>query len=318
MNYSMDSDEMHDRDVVDMELAQRLEAYAEARLSPSLSATSRMRTQVMAAAHRQAALAQADANRTLLAAADIAARPTAMRRPAWRRPVSALLAACLILALAVSSVAAARPGGPLYGARIWVETLTLPTSAAERASAEVRRLNERLAEVDAAMRAGDTNAADAALSAYNAIVSEATAGTNGNAAANATLDTAVRHNIEVLTLLAGSVPDPARDAIEHAIQQSSSAVNGPHGNPGVGGQPSTNPGKTPQPGTTNRPEHSANPNNPTPTPAVATPQPPEDATPKPHPTPKPQVTPEPDAATPTPGHTPKADGKPSSPPGAGN
>ena len=315
MNDSMDSDRMHDRDVEDVELAQRLEAYAEARLSPSLSATSRMRAQAMTAAHQQTALARADTDRPILAAAYIAARRTAMRRPAWRHPVSALLAACLIVALAVSSVAAARPGGPLYGARIWVETLTLPTSATERATAEVHRLNERLAEAAVAMTAGDTNAADAALAAYSAIISEATGGANGNAAANATLDSAVRRNIEVLTLLAGRVPDQARDAILHAIQQSSSAVDGLHGNPGVGGKPSTNAGKTPEPGATNRPEHSANPNKPTPAPANATPKPHDDATPKPHPTPQPHATPEPNAAIPKPEHTPKAGGKPSGPPG---
>lgn len=290
----MDNDQMPDRDVEDVELARRLEAYAEARLSPSLSATTRMRARVMAAAHRQAP----------------PARPTVMRRPAWRRPAFALLAACLTLALAVGSVAAAQPGGPLYGTRIWAETLTLPTSAAERATAEVRRLNDRLAEAAAASAAGDTNAADAALAAYNSIIAEATAGTNGDAVANATLDTAVRRNIQVLTILAGRVPVQARNAILHAIEQSNSAVDGLSGQPGVGGQPSTNSGKTPEPGATPRSEHTANPNKPAPAPV--------DALPKPHPTPGPHVTLAPDAATPAPEHTPKAGGKPSSPPGNGN
>lgn len=263
MNHSMDNEQVPDRDVEDVELARRLEAYAEARLSPSLSATTRMRAQVMAAAHR----------------------PTVMRRPAWRRPVSALLAACLTLALAVGSVAAAQPGGPLYGTRIWAETLTLPTSAAERANAEVRRLQERLAEAAAATASGDTNAANAALEAYGAIVSEAT-GADVSAAATAALDAGIRRNIQVLTILAGRVPEQARDAIAHAIERSTSAVDGLRGQPGAGGQPPANPGKTPEPGSTNRPEHSANPNKPAPAPADATPKPQEDATPRPHPTPK--------------------------------
>ena len=283
MNHSMDNDRMPDRDVEDAELARRLEAYAVARLSPSLSATTRMRAQVMAAAHRQAS----------------SARPTVMRRPAWRRPAFALLAACLTIALAVGSVAAAQPGGPLYGTRIWAETLTLPTSAAERANAEVRRLQERLAEAAAATASGDTNAANAALEAYGAIVSEATTGADVSAAATAALDAGIRRNIQVLTILAGRVPEQARDAIEQAIERSTSAVNGLRGQPGVGGQPPANPGKAPEPGATNRPEHSANPNKPAPAPADATPKPQKDATPRPHP-------------------TPKAGGKPSSPRGNGS
>jgi hypothetical protein len=267
MNRLMDNDRMPDRDPEDDELARRLEAYAEARLSPSRSATARIRTQVMAAA------------------AEIAARPTVMRRPAWRRPLSALLAACLTLALAVGSVVAAQPGGPLYGARIWAETLSLPSSAAERATAEIGRLQERLAEAAAATAAGDTNAADAALGAYNTIVGEATTRADGSAAANATLDTGVRRNIEVLTVLVERVPEPARAAIKHAIERSNSAVDGLRGKPGVEGRPA-NPGKAPKPGEPDRPEGNANPDNPEPAPADATPKSQEDATPKPHPTPK--------------------------------
>jgi hypothetical protein len=243
----------------------------------------------------------------MAAAAEIAARPTVMRRPAWRRPVAALLAACLTLALAAGAVAAARPGGPLYGTRIWAEALTLPSSAAERATAEVQRLQERLAEAAAATAAGDTNAANAALAAYNAIVGEATTRADGNAAANSTLDTGVRRNIEVLTILSGRVPDQARDAIEHAIERSSSAVDGLRGKPGVGGQPPASPGKAPEPGATSRPEHTTNPNKPAPAPAAATPKHQDAATPKHQ-----------DDATPKPHPTPKAGGKPFNPPGNGN
>jgi len=306
---------MDDRDVEDVELAERLEAYAGARLTPSLSATSRMRAHVMAAAQRQAALARADADRTSLAAAEPASRSRIVHAPRWRRPVAALLAASLTLALAVGSVAAARPGGPLYGARVWAETLTLPTTAAERAAAEVRRLNDRLAEAADAEAAGDSNAAAAALAAYNAILAEATARTDGDAVANATLDTAVRRNIVVLTTLLGRVPDQAKDAIQHAIEQSDSAANGLQGQPGTGGPPSSNPGNGPA--ATNKPDHTANPNKPTPAPGNATTKPHEDATSKPHPTPKPKPTPEPAAATPAPEHTPKASGRPSPPPGGG-
>ena len=260
---------MPDRDLEDDELARRLEAYAEARLSPSLASVARIRAQVMATAANIAAQS----------------RPVVMRRPAWRRPVSALLAACLTLALAVGSVTASQPGGPLYGARIWAETLSLPSSAAERATAEVRRLQARLTEAAAATAVGDTRAADAALAAYNAIVGEATTRADGSAAANATLDTGVRRNIEVLSVLVKRVPEQARDAINHAIERSSAAVDGLRGKPGVEARPDS-PGKAPKPGPQDRPEDNANPNKPAPAPGDPTPRHQDDATPKAHPTPK--------------------------------
>ena len=214
--------------------------------------------------------------------------------------MTALLAAGLTLGIGVSSVAAAQPGGPLYGARIWAEALTLPTTANERAQAELRRLDERLAEAAAATAAGDTNAANAALEAYGAIVREATTGADVSAAATATLDAGIRRNIQVLTVLAGRVPEQARDAIEGAIDQSDSALDAIHGKP-AGDPPAATPTKSPRPNATDRPDRTANPNKPTPDPAE---------TPKPQPTPK-------AGATPTTDPTPKPGGKPSDPPGKG-
>ena len=298
---------MDDRDVEDVELAERLEAYAEARLSPTLSATSRMRTHVMAAAHRQATLLRAHADREALAAAELAAGPRIVRMARWRRPVAALLAASLTLAVAVGSVAAAQPGGPLYGARIWTETLTLPATATERAAAEVTRMNERLAEIAAAVASGNDNAEAAALAAYNQILAEATAGAEGNPEAIAALDTGVRNNITVLTALLGRVPEQARDAIQHAIDQSDSATNGLHGGP-----PPSNPGNGPGPAATNKPDRTPNANKPTTRP---TPPPKVDtATQKPHPTPKPKPTPQAPASTSQPDHTPRASARPNPPP----
>jgi hypothetical protein len=278
----MDSQPMDDRDVEDVELAERLQAYARARLSPSESATARMRAHVMAEAQRRARLAQVDSDPAVPVVAASPSRLRIIQGHRWRRPIAALLAASLTLALAVGSVAAAQPGGPLYGTRIWAESLTLPSSASDRAVAETHRLDQRLAEAATAGAAGDANAADAALAAYNGILAEAAAGTDGDSSANATLDTAVRHNIEVLTslLARSSFPDEARDAIQHAIDQSDSAANGLQGEPGVGAQPSPNPGNGA--GASNRPEPTLKPAKPTPRP-----------TPKPHRTPPPHPTPEP-------------------------
>lgn len=312
----MDDHQMQDREPVDDELARRLEAYAEARLSPELSATTRMRARVMAAAHHQAALARADAARTAAAAA-AEAQADRTRRSPWRRPLTALLAAGLTLAVGVGSVAAAQPGGPLYGPRIWAETLTLPANANDRALAELRRLEDRLAEAAAAVAAGDLNAANAALDAYAAIVAEATADVGNDVAAAATLENGVRSNIAVLTVLLdrfetghGQAGDAIQRALERAVDRSDSAVDKLHGKPsdtpGVG--PAAAPTKSPKPDRTERPDRTANPNKPTAAPA--------DATAKPRPTPRgPQATPA-AAATPTAAHTPRG-GPPSDQPGNG-
>ena len=50
----------------DIRLRRRLEGYAELRLSPDLTATSRMRARVLAHAHRQADLVRADAALTIV------------------------------------------------------------------------------------------------------------------------------------------------------------------------------------------------------------------------------------------------------------
>jgi hypothetical protein len=306
----MDENRMQPRDHED-ELTRRLEAYAEARLTPDLSATTRMRARVMAAAHRQAALARAEADRVAEEAAlrRLAERP---RRSPWRRPLTALLAAGLTLAVGVGSVAAAQPGGPLYGARIFAETLSLPSEPNARAQAELSRLQDRLAEAAAAGHAGDVNAANAALDAYAAIVNEATAAVGNDVAAAATLETGVRSNIAVLTVLAGrtDVPDAAREAIDGALQRaidrSDSALDQMHGRPGATPTDSP-PGQEGRPTPTPRPTKSANPNKPpTLEPAGATAKP----TPRPQATPKPQATPRPE-------RTPRSDGRPTQPPAGG-
>ena len=70
-----------------LELARRLEAYADARLSPSIAGTTRMRTSVMNAAHRRAALGAADG--TFDAAGATTAALAADRRACRREPPGA-------------------------------------------------------------------------------------------------------------------------------------------------------------------------------------------------------------------------------------
>jgi hypothetical protein len=294
----MDSDFMQHKNREDDELTRRLAAYAEARLSPELSATIRMRTRVMAAAHRQAALARADADRA--AAHPVIAAPAQAdrtRRSHWRRPLTALLAAGLTLGVGVGSVAASQAGGPLYGARVWAETLTLPSEADARAQAQLERLQDRLAEAAAATAAGDLNAANAALEAYAAIVNDATENAGNDVSAAATLENGVRSNIDVLTVLAerfetghGQAGEAIDRALQRTIDRSDSALDKLHGNPNLA-PPAAEPSRSP------RPDKTANPNKPTDVPAAATA--------------KPQSTPKPE-----PDRTPRG-GPPSEPPGGG-
>ena len=130
---------------------------------------------VMAAAHRRAALLQADATtrrsdrsvrprrrfrtRTLRSATRVGSR-AGLR---WRRPAAALLAATLTLGVLAGTVAAGSAGGPLYATRIWIETVNLPRDVLARAQAEVIRLDRRVQEARDASAAGDTAATEAAL-----------------------------------------------------------------------------------------------------------------------------------------------------------
>jgi hypothetical protein len=204
------------------EVTRHLEAYADLRLSPSAAATTRMRMRVMNTAHRRAALIQADAT---FGAADLtvsalAAQRARVVRHEWRRPVAAVFAACLTLGLVVGTAFAANPGGPLYAARMWTEMANLPSGPVDRANAEVGRLEQRLTEAQQASTAGDTPAAEAALAAYTQILAEATEASSGDPTASAAIELSVSRHVAVLTLLAGTVPEAARGAVEQALASS--------------------------------------------------------------------------------------------------
>src|SRR5512135_534597 len=140
----MDMDERNGQD--ERELARRLEAYADARLRPDPAAMARIRSAVVAEARR-------------------GAEPVPFRRrPAFRFGF-ALLAAAALLAAIAGSAFASQAGGPLYGARLWIETVTLPATPSARAEAQIARLDARLQELQTALAAHDGAAAAAALDA---------------------------------------------------------------------------------------------------------------------------------------------------------
>ncbi|HET7167888.1 MAG TPA: hypothetical protein VFI69_01685 [Candidatus Limnocylindrales bacterium] len=236
------NDEMIDLMAADIALRRRLEAYADVALSPDLAASSRMRARVLAVAHRQADLDGRDAGAlTVLPGGGtrsshssdplLRSSTRARSRGRRRRALSALLVAGLGIILVAGSAAAARPGGGLYDARLWVETMTLPSEPSARAVAELARLSERIREARDATAAGDGPAAGAALGAYERIITEATTAalSSGDAVAAAALEVGVAGNVAVLRELVGRIPPSASAAIgralARAIDRSTSSVD---------------------------------------------------------------------------------------------
>lgn len=214
--------EMIDLMAGDARLRERLEAYAETRLTPDLATSSRIRARVLAVAHRQADFARADAALTLVTAAtERAAMPPRRHRARWRRPLVALLAASLGVGAVAGSAFAARPGGSLYEARLWLETLTLPSEPSERALGELVRLKQRLIEAAEAVGRGDMAGAEAALAAYEAILEQASSAAIAaqDDVAAAVIETGVWRNVDVLQALIRALPDQATDAIQQAVQR---------------------------------------------------------------------------------------------------
>ena len=222
----MFEDAMDPNDTGLLELTRCLEAYADARLSPSIAATANMRMTVMNAAHRRAAALAADVTRQVVAVPTDAAGGERRRLISRRlyRPAAALMAASLTLAVLAGTVYGAKAGGPFYGTRLWIEEATLPTSLVARAQAEGARLEMRIAEAQQASADGDASAAEAALAAYSVIVVEAVQGTAGDPTADAAVETSITRHVAVLNELAGTVPAHARGAIQKALVSSSDAI----------------------------------------------------------------------------------------------
>jgi len=284
----------------DIRLRRRLEGYAELRLSPDLTATSRMRARVLAHAHRQADLVRADAALTIVPSSASMNLATHRRRSGLQRAVIGLVAAAALVGAMVGGAAASSgPGQAFYEARLWVEKLTLPSAASQRAIAQLDRLTARLREAQAAARRGDQAAAAAALAAYEAIVDQASVEVRGGGdpVAAAALETGLGRNIEILSALVASLPTQAAKAIapviERAIERSGTAIDNvndvekptpPAGGDGAGAGPGGgNPPVTAKPTRTpnERPEATPKP--------TRTPNERPEATPKPARTPKPTI-----------------------------
>jgi hypothetical protein len=291
-------------------LRRRLDAYADARLSPEPAAAARMRARVMAAAHRQAALTSAGAGLTLLTTEPPVTRRALARHPATRI-AGVLLSAALGLSLAVGTALAADAGGLFYPARLGLETLLLPTDPSERAIAELARLESRLHEAQAASERGDSAALSAAMDAYTAIVTAASrdAIAAHDPVASAALEAGVSRNIAVLQAILERAPAAAVDGLTRAIERSDTTLDDIHGaaggnDGGNGGGGPSGPGATDAPTAVPTDEPAASDPTKEPKPTKA---PTDEPTPRTERTPRPERTPD---RTP-PGQGPDDPGRPS-------
>ena len=248
----------------DLEVERRLNDFARGRLTPSAASKARSRARVM----REARLTFADqaaAPAAATGATELAVVRARTRRAAMRRGMALLAAAVLSLAAVGGALAASGAGGPLYGARVWVETVTLPSDPGARATAELARLESRLAEIQAAVRKGDRTAAAAALAAYEQIADEALAGAGTDQAAIDKLIAALDRHVAVLERVAGQIPPQAAASIqlniEKAISHNDAAIQrieaGSNGN-GDGTGPAGGNGAQPGAGPTAKPHPTSN------------------------------------------------------------
>ena len=304
---------MHATPTADLELEQRLDAYARARLSLAPDAAARIRARVMRDAHLALGSAANAPGLTVVGPRSVSPA-NGWNRARLRRGGAMLLAAGLAMGALGGTAAAAQPGGPLYAPRIWVEEVTLPADPSQRAAAELGRLESRISEIEAAARIGDQGAVAAAIAAYGEIADEALGQAGSDPSLLDLLRLALDRHLAVLQAVAATAPAEAQAAIERNIERAvarndatllriGSRTSPSNGNQGAGSN--TKPAVNQGPDATRAP--------------AATP----DTTKKPHPTVKPTPTPDPTSAvkTPAPAPTPgdhQGGGKPTPKPAPGH
>ena len=208
-----------------------LQAYARAELQPDTAALGRMRANVLAAVGTQFP------------------RPSLVERVrgafagfGGRRAVLAFVTASLVLfALAGGAFAASRAGGPLYGTRLNLETLTLPSEANARTDAQIARLQARLDEASDGAIHGNGAAVTAALDAYRQILDEALAAAGDDVDRDLRLELELERHRVVLTALVGELPDGAAEAIQRVLDRQAGTIDaikarGRPADPGAAGQ----------------------------------------------------------------------------------
>jgi len=260
------TDHLHDDWGDDGGLGPALDAFGDGRLRADQERTGLVRARVMAAARAEA--------RRAVATPPSRRRWFVVPRPV-RGPVLAAAGLLLAAALAGGVLAGTAPGGPLYGARLWIEEQLLPGAPQERDEAQIDRLDDRLDEARQAAERGDVPAVVAALDEYRQTAEEAFVAAGDDEARREHVAAQLARHVAVLQALMARVPEQAATAIRAAVDRTEVRIreilDGPH-KPGSPRDPEATPKPTPKP----KPE----------------------ATPKPTPKPKPEATPGKPAATP--------------------
>ena len=191
------------------ELGRLLGAFASARLTPDRASVKRLRANVVEDARMrvlEARLSRGRGRRARLAALAVAAG--------------------LTIAGTASVTAASTAGGPLYPVRIWIETVALSGDENTRALERLHQVDARVLDVERAASAGDENAVAAAIDAYRdalgAAVDEAEVGSDTDRLD--ALKAALGLHLVVLERLSQRLPEPAMQAVNHAIDASNKAV----------------------------------------------------------------------------------------------
>jgi uncharacterized protein YciI len=197
-----------------------LEAYADARLTPSGPVLARIRANAMA---------QAAASAAMTAAEHRAGEPAALPTARWRLPQLQVPRRAFALGLAATmtlgtsaAVLAAPPGSPFYNARVAIEAALIPTQVDARLAAHEEHLAQLVAAAEAAAASGDPVALEAALAAYSAEVDAAVNDVGDDAGRLARLEEVLAKHVAVLTALQVDVPEEA--SIDRAIESSQKAV----------------------------------------------------------------------------------------------
>lgn len=228
------------------EIEALLRRYADASLRLDSETRRRLRDNVLSEAARRASRPTIlDERRTRL--------PWALGRGRFRRAAVALLAAALAVGAIAGAAAASEPGGPLYGLRLWVETVTLPADASARADAEISRLEARLSEATGAAEHGNGGALQAALQAYRETVASALQAAGNDLDRTDRLEIVLERHQVVLQTLVERLPTPAAEAVTQAIERNEATIEKikAHGKP----SPSPGPGDGASPAPSIAPSH---------------------------------------------------------------
>lgn len=194
-----------------------LEAYAEARLSPTRPVLARMRRAMLA----EAAASAATQRRLAASGPPTSTRWALPHLRVPRRAFALGLAAAMTLGTS-AAVMAAPPGSAFFNARVLLESALLPSQSDARLVSREQHLKDRLAEADAAALSGDFVALEAALAAYRAEVDTAVDEQGDNLDRLAHLEAMLAKHVAVLEALEAKVP--AQASIDKAIVSSQKAV----------------------------------------------------------------------------------------------